>query len=153
MMRRGCKVEADWDDRIFELQEPSLSSFITLLFLFPATMVLTPFVRPNLSEFAPVPIYACLRPELTTPATLLFTYLIPIIPLIVMVDGWTSAYRTRSLAHILHLANQAAMSISLEGGKEGEVEWKWESGRRMHTWPTGHMNWIVGRRDRGVGED
>jgi len=42
------------------------------------------------------------------------------------------------------------MSVSLEGDDKdsiGEVEWKWESGRRRHTWPWGDMIWVVGRRD------
>ncbi|KAK4688067.1 hypothetical protein P7C73_g2033, partial [Tremellales sp. Uapishka_1] len=60
---------------IFELQEPTLASLFTVSLLFPLCWLLTPFHRPSLT-------------------TLVFTYLIPLIPIILVVDGYTSAYRT-----------------------------------------------------------
>ncbi len=82
-------------------------------------------------------------------AHLFFTYLIPIIPLILMTDGYVSAWRTRSFPHTMHLANLAQKRVNLERARdgEGEVRWKWESGRTRHTWPGGHMSWVVGRRE------
>lgn len=94
---------------------------------------------------------------LDSAATLFFTYIIPIVPLILVLDGYVSAYRTRSLPHLMHLANLAAVKVSLERGKsaEGEedVEWLWESGTKKHTWPGGVMTWVIGRRDRSVSSE
>ncbi|ORY24396.1 hypothetical protein BCR39DRAFT_566630 [Naematelia encephala] len=118
---------------IFELQAPDLGSIVTILALFPLSFLLIPFQHPTIT-------------------TLLFTYIIPIIPAILIFDGLVSAWRTRSPQHIQYLAGLAAMTVQLEGGdKEGE--WKWESGGGVHTWPWGRMSYVIGRRDRGGDDD
>ncbi|WVQ83626.1 hypothetical protein IAT38_005767 [Cryptococcus sp. DSM 104549] len=119
---------------IFELQELDLGSVLMILMLGPLTWLLIPFQRPNLK-------------------TLLFTYLIPLIPLLLVLDGLISIYRTRTTPHILHLANLASLSLALEGEDkdDGGIDWVWEHGRKRHTWPFGRMTWIVGRRDRRCG--
>lgn len=94
-------------------------------------------------------------------AQLFFTYVVPIIPFILVVDGLVSAWRTRSMEHVsptlrkgrllltlqvLHLANLASASLAMNN--TDVPEWTWECGRAQHTWPTGHMFWIVGRKER-----
>lgn len=81
--------------------------------------------------------------------TLIFTYLIPLIPFVLVLDGLISVYRTRSPSHVLHLANLATLSLALEGEDKvtGDMDWKWEHGAERHTWPFGRLVWVVGRRD------
>ena len=63
-------------------------------------------------------------------------------------DGLVSAYRTRSLDHIKHLANLASVAVSLEGGDREGYEWRWREGRRVHTRPFGKLYWVIGKRER-----
>ncbi|KAL0242359.1 hypothetical protein I308_105988 [Cryptococcus tetragattii IND107] len=116
---------------IFELQECDFESvMMIILMLAPLTWIFMPFQRPNIK-------------------TLIFTYLIPLIPFILVLDGLISVYRTRSPSHILHLANLATLSLALEGEDKviGDMDWKWEHGTERHTWPFGRLVWVVGRRD------
>jgi hypothetical protein len=107
--------------------------------------------------------------SLSAIVTLFFTYIIPIVPIILVLDGYVSAYRTRSFEHvgphvftaiphrplantflprqIKHLASQATLELARKGVEPtGGKEWVWESGSRRHTWPGGRMYWFVGRR-------
>ncbi|ODN80677.1 hypothetical protein L202_02851 [Cryptococcus amylolentus CBS 6039] len=116
---------------IFELQECNLGSAIMILMLAPLTWILTPLLRPSAK-------------------TLFFTYLIPLIPLILVFDGLVSVYRTRTPKQILYLAKLANLSLALEGEAKdnGDTDWRWEYGYKRHTWPFGRLSWVVGRRDR-----
>ncbi|KAK8861538.1 hypothetical protein IAR55_002360 [Kwoniella newhampshirensis] len=115
---------------IFELQQSDLASLLMVALLGPLSWLLLPFQRP-------------------TWTTLFFTYIVPIIPLLLVLDGILSVYRSRSIPHLLRLVNLASLNFHLEGGggKE-EFDWKWEYGKKRHTWPFGQMVWVVGRRDR-----
>ena len=99
--------------------------------------------------------------------TLIFTYLIPIVPFILVLDGYVSAYRSREFEHaspsslprssrsqayitfsqIRYLAKIAHDQLVLDGlrPKGGEV-WLWEQGSETHTWPGGKAYWVVGKR-------
>lgn len=96
---------------------------------------------------------------------LFFTYVVPIIPLILVIDGYVSAYRTRTFAHvsplcpvgldraeipspqIKYLADRAAKDLERQGKQPiGGRPWVWEQGRAAHTAGIGKMNYIVGRR-------
>jgi hypothetical protein len=82
---------------------------------------------------------------------LLLTYGLPVLPFIFVFDGLVSAYRTRTPEHLSHLATLATMSASVASADRngvGEIDWKWEFGTEMHTWPFGRMGWAVGRKDR-----
>ncbi|WVO13320.1 hypothetical protein L204_100934 [Cryptococcus depauperatus] len=120
---------------IFELQECDLASVVMILMIAPLSWLLMPFRRPTLT-------------------TLLFTYLVPLIPFMLVFDGLVSVYRTRSPKHILHLANLASLSLTLENEfKDNEdMDWKWVYGSKRHTWPFGKMVWVVGRK-RDARED
>ncbi|WVW80087.1 hypothetical protein I302_102060 [Kwoniella bestiolae CBS 10118] len=123
---------------IFELQQCNLRSLFMIAMLGPLSWVLTPFTRPTI-------------------AILFFTYIIPLIPLTLLIDGSISVYRTRSISHILRLTNLASLTLQLENQDDGskeDYEWDWEFGKRRHTWPWGEMIYIVGRKKRfDDGED
>ncbi|KAL9014441.1 MAG: hypothetical protein Q9173_000923 [Seirophora scorigena] len=70
---------------------------------------------------------------------LFFTYAVPLVPLVVVLDGLVSCLRTRTPEEVLALMEGVA-------GTEG---WRFESGREAHTWPTGEVNWFVGIKEGG----
>jgi len=74
-----------------------------------------------------------------SPATLIFTYLIPILPFVLVFDGWVSSLRTRTPEEVEVLLR----SCGAEGGDAELSRWEIKSGRDRHLWPTGYLNWIV----------
>lgn len=71
---------------------------------------------------------------------LFWTYVIPVIPAVVVFDGLVSAVRTRSSAEILDLMRKDGMEKETKG-------WRFESGTRLHTWPTGVMHYFIGIKE------
>ncbi|KAH8082398.1 hypothetical protein HD553DRAFT_351293 [Filobasidium floriforme] len=113
---------------IFELQKFDLGSLLTITGLWPLTWIYTPWLRPSL-------------------LTLIFTYLIPIVPFILVLDGYVSAYRSREFEHIRYLAKIAHDQLVLDGKTpRGGKPWVWEEGSETHTWPGGKAYWVVGKR-------
>lgn len=93
------------------------------------------------------------------PLMLVFTYIVPLMPFVMGFDGMVSSLRTRTFDEVLALMDDDdgdgtktnASGISLETDGEGDAmqvarrgDWVFRSGREMHTWPLGYMNWIVG---------
>lgn len=74
--------------------------------------------------------------------TLIFTYLIPILPFVLVFDGWMSSLRTRTPEEVEALLR----SCGAEGGEEELRRWEVRSGREMFFWPTGNLNWIICER-------
>lgn len=110
-------------NRIFELQSRNPTSLVTVFGLGPLFTLLTPFY-----------FYA-------SPLHLFFTYIIPIIPFVLVVDGYVSSMRTRSAEEVLALLDR-------DGSKEKALKgWKIKSGQEMHTWPVGYTNWVIGVRE------
>ena len=66
--------------------------------------------------------------------------MIPVVPIVVMLDGWVSAVRTRSGEEILALMKKGGMEEEMQG-------WRFEDGYRLHTWPTGVMRYFVGIKE------
>lgn len=64
------------------------------------------------------------------------TYAVPVLPAVMVWDGVVSCLRTRE-AHEMR---------ALDGEGAAAEAWAWEAGRRLHTWPLGHVNWFVGWR-------
>ncbi|EIW66592.1 hypothetical protein TREMEDRAFT_34976 [Tremella mesenterica DSM 1558] len=129
---------------IFELQGPEIGSFIMNTMIFPLSYILIPFIRPSLSEST--------WAHVDIPATIFFTYIIPIIPFILTFDGLISCYRTYTPEHITHLACLASVDIAHEMAVEdtdAPDEWVWSSGKFRHTWPFGYGTWVIGRRPGG----
>lgn len=77
---------------------------------------------------------------------LFLTYIIPIIPLILTLDGLVSIWRTRSPQHVRHLANLANLSLNLEGKDFDGSEWTWTHQRSVHTRPFGRMLIVTGKK-------
>lgn len=82
----------------------------------------------------------------------MFTYVIPLLPCILVLDGLVSAWRTRTLQHVRHLAYLACLALSLEGSDQDCGQWKWAQQRGVHTRPFGRMNIITGRRTTAMDE-
>ncbi|CED83135.1 chalcone synthase [Phaffia rhodozyma] len=112
---------------IFELQKVDFASFVFITLIAPLTWILTPFTKPTLAQ-------------------LFFTYIVPIIPFFLVMDGYVSAMRVRTPDHMQHLINQASDSTDLID----PTEWKWESGRRQHTWPCGYLFYTKGVRTKSA---
>lgn len=73
---------------VFEAQERSLTSILTLLFIPIPVLLSTPFIRPlSIGRF-------------------IFTYLIPIVPLFILWDGIVSSFRTYSIKEMKELVSQ-----------------------------------------------
>lgn len=76
---------------IFEIQDRSLPSFLAMILSPVSVLVCTPFIKPF--RFG----------------RLLFTYLIPVVPLVVLWDGLVSCLRTYSVAEMKILVAQVKM--------------------------------------------
>ncbi|ORY57577.1 uncharacterized protein BCR38DRAFT_449536 [Pseudomassariella vexata] len=101
---------------IFELQDRSISSFISCC-LFGVFILL----------FAPIFYW-------WSPSRLFFTYLMPIIPFVLVFDGIISCLRTRTAEEV---------EIILRTCGTNTDGWEIKSGREQFLWPTGYLTWII----------
>ncbi|MCJ1417600.1 hypothetical protein MMC32_003944 [Xylographa parallela] len=106
---------------IFELQHRTFSSFLTCTLMWPLLLLISPFYFWR------------------DPGFLFFTYIIPIVPFVLVVDGYTSSLRTRTAEEI--------RSMMGGGGKGGIKGWKFRSGSEVHTYPIGEMSWFIGMKE------
>ncbi|MCJ1401224.1 hypothetical protein MMC11_004436 [Xylographa trunciseda] len=106
---------------IFELQHRTFSSLLTCTLMWPLLLLISPYYFWR------------------DPGFLFFTYIIPIIPFVLVVDGYTSSLRTRTADEI-----QTMMG---GGGKGGIKGWKFRSGSEVHTYPIGEMSWFIGVKE------
>lgn len=104
---------------IFELQGRTAASLFTVSMMWPLLLLITPFYYWR------------------SPGHLFFTYVVPIIPFVLVFDGYVSSLRTRTPKELLAL---------MEGMEEVEG-WRFRSGSELHTWPTGEMTWFMGVRE------
>ena len=103
---------------IFELQTRTVSSFILITLMGPLLLLVTPI---------------CFW---TDPIHLIFTYLVPIVPFIVVFDGYISSLRTRTGEEIKE------MIVALD--KDATKDWEFRWGSEWHTRPLGEMTWFIG---------
>src|SRR5690554_1757789 len=82
---------------VFEIQDRSLPSFLAMILSPVSVLVCTPFIKPF--RFG----------------RLLFTYLIPVVPLIVLWDGLVSCLRTYSVAEMKTLVGQTKKKSNIVG--------------------------------------
>lgn len=105
---------------IFELQERTISSLITILLMGLLMFLITPFYFWR------------------SPGHLFFTYIIPIIPFVLVFDGYISSLRTRSAEEVQTLMKECGESCD---------GWTVRSGHEQHTWPTGYLTWVIGVKE------
>ncbi|KAH7259928.1 hypothetical protein B0J15DRAFT_511760 [Fusarium solani] len=111
-------VERKQGFAIFELQDRSALSFMADLLL-PIGVILS------------APYYAS---KWRAPSVFIFTWLIPVIPLVLIWDGIVSSLRTRDPGEV------EALLRSCGGDATG---WEMRSGKETFLWPCGHLNWII----------
>ncbi|TKA65064.1 hypothetical protein B0A49_06000 [Cryomyces minteri] len=87
---------------------------------------------------------------------LLFTNIVPLLPVIQAFDGAVSCLRTRTFEEVMALVDageaEAERTDVVSYGRRGATkyaergEWVFQGGREMHTWPIGYMTWVAGRK-------
>ncbi|KAI4160779.1 MAG: hypothetical protein LQ342_005492 [Letrouitia transgressa] len=70
---------------------------------------------------------------------LFWTYVVPVVPGIVVFDGLVSCLRTRKAGELMRMVEDLA-----EGERKG---WRFEWGGCRHTWPCGEVIWFVGIKE------
>lgn len=73
-----------------------------------------------------------------SPGHLFFTYVIPLVPLVLVWDGYVSSMRTRTPGEIKALMKECGASSN---------DWTVKSGAEQHTWPTGYMSYVIGVKE------
>ncbi|SPQ26796.1 3b288a8e-4285-4802-bdd6-8b3f1d7911ff [Thermothielavioides terrestris] len=108
---------------IFELQDRSIAGFVACCLF-------------GLGVFVMAPYYALLW---GAPLALLFTYVVPILPFVLVFDGWMSCLRTRTPDEVVALLR----TCGAEGGEAEIQKWEVKSGREEFMWPVGSVHWII----------
>ena len=72
-------------------------------------------------------------------ARLFWTGVVPVLPIVFAFDGFVSCLRTRTESELMNLIKDAAKG--LDGGLDG---WTFESGEKLHAWPTGKLRYLIG---------
>ncbi|RCI13170.1 hypothetical protein L249_0402 [Ophiocordyceps polyrhachis-furcata BCC 54312] len=106
---------------IFELQDRSIATVMTILLM-------------GVGIFFAMPLYAWKRRSITM---LVFTYLVPILPFVVVFDGFISALRTRTPREVELLLRSC-------GGGDAD-KWEIRSRSDRFLFPCGYLNWIICR--------
>ncbi|KAF3761574.1 hypothetical protein M406DRAFT_295243 [Cryphonectria parasitica EP155] len=115
---------------IFELQDRTLRSFLSVLLL-------------GLGVLAFAPVFAW---RWRSPGTLFWSWVVPVLPFVLVWDGWMSSVRTRTLEEVEELMRSC--------GADGDGElgaWRVRSGRITHLPPWADLNWIIATKE-GEGE-
>lgn len=120
---KNC-VETNTPFVLFELQDRSLTSFLSIILL-------------GLGVFVNAPYFAW---KWRAWDIIIFTYFIPIIPFVVVFDGFVSSLRTRTRDEVGMLLKKC--------GAEGADGWTLKDGREQFLWPCGYLNWVVGVKER-----
>ncbi|KAK4189337.1 hypothetical protein QBC35DRAFT_493398 [Podospora australis] len=128
LARRILKNTVETSDGfgIFELQDRSWAGFFSCCLFGLGTLALAPY-------------YAYLW---GSPLALVFTYLIPILPAVLVFDGWMSSLRTRTPEEVVALLKDCGA----EGGEEEIAKWEVKSGRETFMWPVGRVHWFIATR-------
>lgn len=109
---------------IIELQDRYFTSILSVMLLGLGVMV-----------FAPVFAW-----RWRSPGTLFWTWVVPVLPFVLVWDGWMSSVRTRTVDEVQDLMRAC-------GADEQELKkWNVRSGRRTHLPPWADVNWIIATR-------
>ena len=110
---------------IFELVGRDIPSWFTMVMALPAQLLFSPFAF--WGDWV----------------HLFFTYVIPVIPFVIVFDGFMSSLRIRTGEE----AEAMVQSVIQEVGHEKVGHWTVKWGSEWHTYPTGRMEWIVAMKD------
>ncbi|TPX15467.1 uncharacterized protein E0L32_004447 [Thyridium curvatum] len=105
---------------IFELQSRDAAGFFS-----PAIF--------GLGILALAPFYAF---KWRSPATLFWAWLVPVLPFVLVWDGWISSLRTRT-------PREVEVLLRTCGAEGGTDRWEVRSGSVEHLWPCGFVNWVI----------
>ncbi|KAK3303230.1 uncharacterized protein B0T15DRAFT_401767 [Chaetomium strumarium] len=108
---------------IFELQDRGIAGFTACCLFGLGILIVAPY-------------YAWLW---RAPLALFFTYAVPILPFVLVFDGWMSCLRTRTPDEVEALLR----TCGAEGGEKEIAKWEVKSGSEMFMWPVGKVNWII----------
>ncbi|KAK3292491.1 uncharacterized protein B0H64DRAFT_328248 [Chaetomium fimeti] len=108
---------------IFELQDRGIAGFVACCFLGIGIMVMAPY-------------YALLW---GAPLSLVLTYVVPVLPAVLVFDGWMSCLRTRTPDEIEALLR----TCGAEGGEKEIAKWEVKSGSEKFMWPVGSVDWVI----------
>ncbi|KAI2628264.1 hypothetical protein GGS21DRAFT_492915 [Xylaria nigripes] len=103
---------------IFELQSRYLSSFVSCTLLGIFTFLITPILY------------------WWSPPILFFVYVVPVVPFVLVFDGYVSSLRTRTADEVELLLRTC--------GKDNTADWVVRSGSETFLWPCGHLSWVIG---------
>ncbi|KAK0704120.1 hypothetical protein B0T21DRAFT_377975 [Apiosordaria backusii] len=106
---------------IFELQDRSLAGFLACCLFGLGAMVMAPY-------------YAFVW---GAPMALVWTYLIPALPAVLVFDGWMSCLRTRTPEEIKELLRNCGVA------QEEVRKWEMKSGRERFIPGVGYVNWVI----------
>jgi hypothetical protein len=108
-------------NRIFELQDRGVAGFLACCLFGIGTMVMAPY-------------YAFLW---GAPMALFWTYVVPVLPFVLVFDGWMSCLRTRT-------PDEVQVLLRTCGADEAEIaKWELKSGNETFMWPVGRVNWVI----------
>ena len=76
---------------------------------------------------------------------LFLVYICPLVLFVFVFDGLVSALRIRTFREIMALAGEVVPSATTQKVMGiRQRGWSFEYGDKVHTWPIGYINWIVG---------
>ncbi|POS82556.1 hypothetical protein EPUL_005889, partial [Erysiphe pulchra] len=104
---------------IFELQDRTFSSMIIIATMGLILLLATPFYFWR------------------SPGHLFFSYVAPILPIVVVIDGWISCLRTRTSREVLDLIEKCGAPLE---------DWTILCGQEPLSLGIGHMSWIVAEK-------
>ncbi|TFB06561.1 hypothetical protein CCMA1212_000489 [Trichoderma ghanense] len=103
---------------IFELQDRSFANAVTVLML-------------GVAAIAMAPLLAWKR---KSPAMFFFSWIMPVLPFVLVFDGLVSCLRTRTSGEIEALLRGCGADTTL---------WEMRSGRSKFIWPCGYLHWVI----------
>lgn len=115
---------------VLELQARSAASLLTVL-----------LIGPLLWLVAPVFFWR-------DPGFLFFTYVVPVIPFVVVFDGLVSSLRTRTGEEVGRMVEDVWQEMEGEAGTAESVgRWDVRWGSEWHTRPIGELGWVIGVKE------
>ncbi|KAG8170040.1 hypothetical protein KVR01_000785 [Diaporthe batatas] len=106
---------------IFELQDRSLRAFLACCLL-------------GVGVLLSAPLFAW---RWRSPGTLFWSWVVPVLPFVLVYDGWVSSLRTRTPDEV------EALLRTCGAGEDEVSQWEMRSGRECHLPPVADLNWII----------